>query len=149
MRYIEAVEDYEINSNEKTLFVAGGITGCGDWQSELVETLKDQDITILNPRRKKYPDHPRAEREQITWEHDAMSKAQAVSFWFPNETLCPITLYELGKISAGNKKLFVGVDPDYARKVDLEIQLKLIRSDVKIVYSLGDLTEQIVGWANA
>lgn len=148
MRYIEAVEKYELTIAEKSLFLAGGITGCGDWQSDLIKKIEDEDITILNPRRKVYPDYPDAEREQIEWEYNAMEDAQAISFWFPNETLCPITLYELGKISVGDKPLFIGVDPKYARKTDIEIQTKLIRPDVKIVYSIDELASQVREWAN-
>jgi hypothetical protein len=69
-----------------------------------------------------------------------------VSFWFPKETLCPITLYELGKQSASNKPIFVGVHPEYARRRDVEIQTQLIRPEVKIVYSLEDLAQEIKIW---
>lgn len=147
MKYIEAPQKYESTPNEKSIFIAGGISGTKKWQPELVEMLKNQDITILNPRRKYYPDTPNAAQEQIEWEYEHMQKANAISFWFPKETLCPITLYELGKISAGNQKIFIGLDPEYKRKLDVEFQIKLARPDVQIVYSLEDLAKQIKGWA--
>ncbi|KAL9643210.1 hypothetical protein ABK040_001698 [Willaertia magna] len=81
---------------------------------------------------------------QIEWEFEALHKVQAVSFWFCEETLCPITLYELGKISMlKDTKLFVGVHPNYKRKIDVEVQTKLIRPEVEIVYSIGELSEQV------
>jgi len=145
MRYIEAPEEY--GGSDKSLFLAGGITNCENWQIKLVELLADQDIILLNPRRKKYPENnPNIDKEQITWEHEHLKKATAVSFWFSNETLCPITLFELGKLLMSNKKIFVGVHPLYRRKKDVEIQTKLIQPEIKILYSLEEIAHQIKEW---
>lgn len=147
MKYIECPEIYEDIGNERSLFIAGGITNCSDWQSELVEKLKDENLIILNPRRKHFPiNDPNVEIEQIKWEYEHLKKASAISFWFAPETLCPITLYELGKQSILSKNLFIGVHPNYARKLDVEIQTKLIRPEIKIVYSLHNLADQIKAW---
>lgn len=146
MKYIECPEIYE--GKELSLFLAGGITNCHDWQKELVELLKDTNLTLLNPRRKNFQENNTdIEKQQITWEFDHLKKASAVSFWFTKETLCPITLYELGKQSASKKPIFIGVHPNYKRKRDIEIQTKLILPEIKIVYSLNDLAKQIIFWA--
>ncbi len=145
MRYIECPEIYE--GNERSLFIAGGISNCPDWQSELIKLLKDTNLTILNPRRKHFPtNNSGIEEEQIAWEYLYLAKATAVSFWFPRETLCPITLYELGKQSTGKNPMFIGVRPDYQRRKDVEIQTRLVRPEIKIVYSLEDLAKQIKMW---
>lgn len=146
MRYIECPQVY--NRNERSLFLAGGISNCPNWQSDLVKLLVDADLALLNPRRKFYPiDNHNLEEEQIAWEFEHLARASAVSFWFTKETLCPITLYELGKQNSGNKTLFVGVHPEYSRKRDIEIQTKLSRPEITIVYSLHNLAEQIKEWA--
>jgi hypothetical protein len=142
MRYIECPDTYQ--GNERSLFMAGGITGCGDWQAELVALLSDTAWVLLNPRRKNFPTNdPAAAEWQIKWEHDHLHAASAILFWFPSETLCPITLYELGTWSMTDKPLFIGVHPDYQRRLDVEIQTRLARPEVKIVYSLPDLAELI------
>lgn len=41
------------------------------------------------------------------------------------------------------KPLYVGVHPQYARRTDVEIQTSLVRPEVKIVYSLEALAEQV------
>lgn len=147
MRYIEALTKYY--GNDLSLFMGGGITGCDDWQSELATKLKNEDLVLLNPRRKNFPmDDPEASKEQIEWEHYHLGKSNAVSFWFPKETLCPITLFELGKQSVLGKPLFVGVHPEYQRKLDVEVQMKLERPGIKVVYSLNDLASQITFWTN-
>ena len=137
----------------RSVFLAGGI-GAGavvpDWQSELIERLRDTDLTLLNPRRDDYPAHdPNALREQIGWEHRYLHAARAVSFWFVAETLCPITLYELGcwanwRDERGTPKpILVGAHPDYARRTDLFVQLELVRPEVEIVRSVEKLAAQI------
>ncbi len=142
MKYVECPEVY--GGNEKSLFLAGGISGCGDWQTEMAGMLKDEDLVIINPRRKNFDvENKRLEKEQITWEFEHMKKADIISFWFTSETICPITLYELGKISMTNKYLLVGVHPEYTRRRDVEIQTSLIRPEVKIVYSIEELVEQV------
>lgn len=145
MRRLKAPEEY--SGKDACIFIAGGITGCPDWQNDLAGLLKNTNITILNPRRESYSDQdPDAAPKQIEWEHRHLKKAGAISFWFPKETLCPITLYELGAWSATKKKLFVGVHPEYARKLDVEVQTKLARPDISIVSSLRALAEQITDW---
>ena len=148
MRYIESPTEFP-DSSATSLFLAGGITGCPDWQQEVVSMLRLRPVAIFNPRRKHFPiDDPTASRKQIDWEFRYLRKATAISFWFPYETLCPIVLYELGAWSMMSKPIFVGVHPDYKRRADVEIQTSLVRKDVEIVYSLEDLVQQIVSWEN-
>ena len=76
-----------------------------------------------------------------------------VVFWFPEETLCPIALFELGKElglrSMNNpKKIFIGCHPNYERKFDIEQQTNLVTKntygfELEIVYSLDDLIKQV------
>ena len=144
MQYIEAVANYGGRVYGKSLFLAGGITNCPNWQADMVEMLKDTDLTLLNPRRADFPIHdPNAAQAQIKWEHDALRDVHAISFYFPKETICPIVLYELGAWSMTNKPIFVGMHPEYQRRQDVEIQTQLARPEVEIVYSLEALTEQV------
>ena len=142
MQYIEAI------SNEKpkftSVFLAGGITNCPDWQSEVVDSLKNTDITIFNPRRKNFPIHdPNASFEQIKWEFQKLREADILSFWFSRWSLNPIVLFEYGSALEREKSIIVGVDPDYERKRDVEIQTSLIRPRLEIVTSIQDLTDEI------
>ena len=146
MHYVEALDEYVFppSYDNKSLFLAGGITGCPDWQAEMVEKLSDTDLTLLNPRRKDFPvDDPNAAKEQITWEWHHLDKAKAISFWFAKETVQPIVLFELGKWITQMKMLFIGIHPDYPRRQDVEIQTRLETIGIKIVYSLEDLAVQI------
>jgi hypothetical protein len=147
MNYVECPDVYERKEGEKSLFLAGGISGCRVWQKDMADLLKEEDLVVINPRRRHFDiNDPQMEYDQIKWEYEHLGKSDSVSFWFPKETLCPITLYELGKIVMSDKPLFVGCDPQYERRRDVEIQLGLSRPEVKIVYSLNELAKQIVGW---
>lgn len=146
MRYVEALDSPKHEPGDIFVFMAGGITGCPNWQQELVELLSDVDgLVLMNPRRADFPiGDPNAALEQVTWEHEHLRMADAILFWFPKETLCPIVLYELGAWSMVRRKaLWVGVHPDYARRLDVEIQTQLARPDVQVVYSLEALADQI------
>ncbi len=146
MHYVEALDEYvfpSTNIENKSVFLAGGITNCRDWQKELVEKLSDTDLTLMNPRRKDWPvDDPEASEKQINWEHYHLDRARAISFWFSSETVQPITLFELGKHFLDSEKIFIGVDPDYSRKLDVEIQVGL-ETEIDIVYDLDNLAAQI------
>ena len=145
MIYIECPTEYTPDATPlPSVFLAGGISDCDEWQTRMVELLAPLDLVVINPRRKNFPiDDPAAAEGQIRWEFRHLRRATARLFWFPGATLCPITLYELGTWSAGNAPLFVGVDPAYARRRDVDFQTKLIRPDVRVVYSLQELARQV------
>jgi hypothetical protein len=151
LHYIEALTEYEPGPLP-ALFLGGGITGCVDWQAEIVRLLDRLPLVVLNPRRVNFPSaDPTAAARQIEWEHRHLRKATAILFWFPMETLCPITLYELGTWSVyrdehGPRPLFVGVHPQYQRRQDVEIQTRLVRPEVVIHYDLPSLAEAVKVW---
>lgn len=144
---IEAPNHYTPKENELSLFLGGGITSCPDWQSELIELLKDvPDLVLYNPRRKNFPiDDPNASKEQITWEHDYLQEVDILVFWFSKGSLNPIVLYELGRYgNSSERMLFIGMDKEYKRSQDVLIQTELDRPEVEVVYSLEDLSIQIL-----
>lgn len=142
MQYIEAIS--EEKPKFTSVFLAGGITGCQNWQSEVVNKLKGLDIAIFNPRRKNFPIHdPNASYEQIKWEFNRLREADILSFWFSKGSLNPIVLFEYGSALERKEAIVVGIDPDYERKRDVEIQTLLIRPKLKIVSSIGDLSKEI------
>lgn len=133
---ITAPDSYDFSA--RSCFLAGGIIGCPDWRKQLIDLLSHTDIVFLNPRR-----NPDNEEQQVFWEWYHSRNATAIAFWFCKETMQPVSLFELGRWSSKHKPIFVGIDPDYEMKKNLELQLKFERPDLKIVYSLDDLAQQI------
>jgi hypothetical protein len=120
----------------QSVFIAGGISNCPDWQNEMSAMLDTSLYDVVNPRRAGGFDRTGVTaEEQITWEHRALSLIDACIFWFPCETLCPITLLELGKMlhraQHHNVMLAIGWHPDYQRAFDLEVQIRLENPESK------------------
>jgi hypothetical protein len=137
--------DPEIMRRKRSVFLAGGISECPDWQSEMVELLKGTDIILFNPRRRNFPiDDPNAAEEQINWEDHYLFHADSILYWFCEETLQPIVMNEHGQYARTLKPIFVGIHPNYQRRLDIELRTK--RPDVKIVYNLQDLAEQVIAY---
>ena len=74
----------------------------------------------------------------------------AILFWFPATSICPIALFELGRWSwkyPGNIiAIFVGCDPAYPRRVDVEQQMKLARPELPIYASPLGLYGAVDSW---
>lgn len=151
MNYIEALDVYQPSFGDTSLFLGGGISNCADWQSQVKEFLGSysgfKNFYVLNPRRANFPmDDPNASTAQIEWEHHHLKLSTMVIFWFPCETLCPITLFEYGKHLVGNKKLFVGCHPDYKRKIDVEVQTRLEQPNLKVHDSIESICKDILSY---
>ncbi|MGN6250392.1 MAG: nucleoside 2-deoxyribosyltransferase domain-containing protein, partial [Marmoricola sp.] len=148
VQYVEALTEYD--GPGPSVFLAGGISGTFDWQADVVARLADLPLVILNPRRRDFPmDDPAAAPAQIEWEFRHLRRATAVLFWFPPETLCPIALYELGgRALAREQPLFVGTHPDYQRRLDVEVQLRLARPGVVVASDLAALARQVREWCD-
>ena len=124
-----------------TVFLAGGITGCPNWQAEIENKLGNSPYVLFNPRRDGQFNtlQPEWGVQQIEWEHHHLEKADYVLFWFPKEGQCMITLFELGKCLALNKPVVIGCDPGYIREFDVRTQARLMRPNIPVATSLDEL----------
>jgi hypothetical protein len=152
MQYIEAPTKINYEDYKRTIscFLAGGITGCPNWQDKVVKGLEDTNLMIFNPRRKNFPmGDPEAGKEQILWENEYLNKAHIFSIWFCAEQIQPICLYELGKYTELFKRenrldcISVGIDPNYPRRLDVKEQLRYTAPNIKLHYSLEEHIDSI------
>lgn len=149
MIHVEAPNQPNLQTNKKSIFLAGTIQNSTDWQAQLVEKIRILDIIVYNPRRKVYPNNDQnAAIQQITWEHEYLKAADAISFWFAKTSLNPITLFELGSWIKTPKPLIIGVEPGYPRELDVFTQVGLERKDMKIYQDLDELANGIFGIMN-
>lgn len=133
-----------------SVFLAGGITGCPDWQTEAAELLPDW-VSVYNPRRPNFPiGDPAAGPEQMEWEAQRLATADAILFWFPRplrpEVVQPITFYELGRYAAGmHRPAAVGVDLRFSRAADVRHQMLLARGhDFAVWHTLAGTCDEAV-----
>lgn len=153
-RYVECPDHHTPAPGERSVFLAGGITGTVDWQRTATAAFADTKVVVYNPRRKQFPiDDPSASSEQITWEHHYLHTVDLTVFWFPASdaavTTQPIAMFELGAaITHPARQLVVGADPRYPRVLDIHHQLRLSRPDLT-VHSTLDATlaaaQQLLG----
>lgn len=141
MRIITAPEKHESNVD---IFLAGGISNCPLWQEEAITLLGNVHGIAYNPRRAGELVAEEA-TTQIEWEYHALHHVKNILFWFPEETLCPITLFELGVFSQQkNVNLFVGTHPNYQRKLDVITQLRLARPEVMVRHSVEETVQSFI-----
>lgn len=142
MIYIQAPT--ELTLPPKSIFLAGGISNCHNWQDTVSSMLKDTNYIVMNPRRNDF-DVSKVEEsiKQIEWEFKYLQMATNILFWFPPETVCPITLFEYGKWITSDKPLHVGCDPNYSRLFDIKVQTRLVRPKQIIHTSLDTLVEEV------
>jgi len=131
-----------------SLFLSGSIEmgTAVDWQSRAIAMLKDDDIAVMNPRRKDWDaswkqsiDEPKF-MEQVTWELDGLKRADLIIVNFVPGTKSPITLLELG-LFAASKPMLVVCPEGYWRKGNVDIvceryelsQLSTVESAVGVI----------------
>jgi hypothetical protein len=103
------------NSKDQTIdgisiFLAGSIEMgvAEDWQSKIVNTLKNKYVTILNPRRDDWDSSWVQEQSnpqfnhQVNWELNNLDRADIIFMYFAPDTKSPISLLELGKYVSTN-----------------------------------------------
>ncbi|GAA1267215.1 hypothetical protein Psi02_08990 [Planotetraspora silvatica] len=140
MIHVEAPEEFD--GRMRSVFLAGGITDCPDWQAEVAAGLADLPVAVLNPRRAAFEDSPEAAAEQIGWEYRHLAACDMVLFWFPgSRSVQPIALYELGMWAGRSKPIVVGADPAYIRRLDVEVQLSHVRPGL-VVHTTLNATSQ-------
>lgn len=152
IRYVESPSTIRFDPVFPRVFLAGGITGCPDWQSRMVKLLEETgvDMVVFNPRRENFPiEDPNAARDQIAWEYKHFRMSSCIVFWFSSGTVQPIVMFELGSWSMfdalrpGHVKLVIGVDPSYPRMRDVMIQMELLHPGVVIHFYLEQVARSV------
>lgn len=126
-----------------SVFLAGGITGCPEWQDEAAEIILSY-ANVLDPRRKPWPKEGDM-LEQVQWEYEHLRKATAVLFWFPSSSICPIALLELGAMWERKPwGISVGCEPGYPRAADIFAQAKAFEYKGRIYKDIQELAKAAV-----
>lgn len=150
MKYIKCPDEF--TGHQFKIFCAGGISNCSDWQDTAQKYLAphlNDDYAFINPRRYDFDlSDPSASSWQIEWEYNYLMKSDMIMFWFPHETLCPITLFELG-VYCKYKHIIVGVDDNYARRFDVIKQMSLYKPGIKVKTSLQETLDTTIQFAKA
>lgn len=126
-----------------SVFLAGGITNCANWQKEVIEELEFTNVSIFNPRQENFDiTNTLASHNQIEWEFNRLEQMDIFSMYFcDSESVQPICMYELGRYvvrmqnrfpSDWQKRIVVSVEDGYKRTTDVVTQLGLITPDITV-----------------
>lgn len=158
MRVITAPEKYIRQPNDITVFLAGGITNCWEWQDKVIELLEKENLehlVVFNPRRKDFPiNDPNASYEQIKWEFDMLEQCNIFSMYFcAGESDQPICMYELGRNicrmqmrfpTDWNMRLIITSEYNYKRAKDVSIQTMLATDYITINSNIAQHIDNII-----
>jgi len=97
----------------KSIFLAGTIDNGNseNWQEEIINLYKNDEVTFFNPRRKYWNPLMNSELKdeleyQIKWEQEHLDKADLIIMCLLDNSKSPISLLELG-LYAQSKKIIV------------------------------------------
>ena len=128
-----------------SVFLAGGISKCPNWQNEVIQNLVNEpiDATIFNPRCENFDiEDPTATEKQIEWEFRNLERMDIFSMYFcAGESDQPICMYELGRniVRMQNRfpsdwldRIVISVEKGYKREKDVIEQMKLVSSLITV-----------------
>ena len=126
------------------VFVGGSIDmgSAPDWQRQVIEALRAEDVVLLNPRRPDWdpawkPEANEPEfRRQVEWELAALDSADVVILYLAPGSQSPVSLLELG-LHARSGKVVLLCPPGFWRKGNVDITGE--RYGIKQVENLDEL----------
>ena len=109
-----------------SVFLAGTIEmgKSVDWQADVIERLKDENVTLFNPRRVIAPELEDEIDFQINWELDRLQEADIIFMFLASGTISPISLLELGIYLNSGKPLIAVCEPGYTRRQNVHVTMK-------------------------
>jgi hypothetical protein len=128
--YIQSpnVDVMELRKYCSRIFLAGGIIENDNWQEKVAGFLTQElpRVMIFNPRRESFDmKNDEMLAEQTQWEKYCLKNSTHIAFWFPSSSLCPLSLFELGKYGygGGGQHIEIGMDINYPRRQSIIEQL--------------------------
>ena len=116
------------NKDRLSVFLAGSIEmgKAVNWQTEMTDFFHGLNFDVFNPRRDDWDSSWEQKYsnpqffQQVTWELNALEKANLIIMYFDPNTKSPISLLELG-LFASTGKLHVVCPDGFWRKGNIEI----------------------------
>lgn len=154
-KIIKAPGSLIVPTGNVSIFLAGTIDmgNSDDWQTRVSDLLlaKSNNLTIFNPRRvdwdnswKQSVDDPQF-LQQVKWEHNALTVARHILFYFAPGSQSPISLLELGLFAGKNvvyhDSVFVCCPEGYWRKGNVDFICSLY--GIKMLGRPEDITDHL------
>lgn len=141
---------YPLPGSKPTVFLAGSIEmgKATDWQKKAIKALRPHTSVIYNPRRDDW-DSSWAQRienpqfnDQVNWELEFIDAADFVIVNIEPDTMSPVTLMELGRLTAySHYKTVVCCPKGFWRKGNVDIMCE--RYGIEVFEDFGDLLRHV------
>lgn len=161
MRYIEAFSKNNeswfsrTGRHEFAIYLAGSISEFDNWQQKfvthfenlqgenLLHSFRHKNLTVINPVRKEVNLKRSETKKQIMWESSHAKAADALVFFFSVGSDCSVSLYLYGKYLVSGKKIFVAIDKEHEKMLEIFAHTRIEKPDQNINYSLESLIEEV------
>ncbi len=145
-------------SYDTSIFLGGSIEmgEARDWQKEFVEKftkIKEEgywdgrEWSICNPRRDDWDNTWKQTIkdpnffQQVSWELTYLDRCKHKVFYFAENTVSPITLFELGIFNT-HREVYICAHPDYLRRGNLEVYCHMYHET--LFSSLDEVIKEIL-----
>jgi len=148
MLAIETQSPNRVKPGLINIFLGGSIEmgKAVEWQKDVVESLSDLPVQLLNPRRDDWDnsweqsiDNPEF-KKQVEWELNSLELSDIIIFYIDPNTKSPITLMELGIHSKSNKAIVFCPD-GFWRKGNIDVLCNFY--EIKQVNSFKELIDEV------
>jgi hypothetical protein len=137
-----------VQNSRISVFLAGSIEmgKAEDWQTKVINDLKNFDVDILNPRRRDWDSsweqsiNNKQFSEQVNWELDSLIKSDVILLYLQPNTQSPISLLELG-LFADKNKVIVCCPNGFWRKGNVDIVCN--RFDIPVFETLDEAVKEL------
>lgn len=171
MRIIKPLENYEKAENDVVCFLAGPCPAGNKWRNDIIsfleniekdKTLKLENLVIIDPYRKDWPDTDEGLQEQVKWEAMMTNNSDIFVAYFgqskDNKDTFPMTLFEIGrnmmniKEKFGNNKInhriIAFAHPDYSLYSHLKFEIESLTEKWKTPITLENTNKSIMSVAS-
>ena len=171
MKIIKPLENYKKDENDVICFLAGPCGNGNKWRNDVVsfleniekdKTLKLDNLIIVDPFRKDWPDNDEALKEQVNWEVSMLNDADILVTYFGQskepKDVFPMTLMELGrnmmniKEKFGNNKInhrvLAFAHPEYKLFTQLKFEIEAFTEKWKTPITLESTNKSIMTLAS-
>lgn len=138
----------DIIKKVESIFLAGTIDmgKSIDWQSLVIDELKNYDIIIYNPRRLEWDssweqsiNNPQF-NHQVTWELECLKKSDLIVMYLAENSQSIISMLELG-LHLNNNRIVVYCPSGFHRKGNVDITCKMY--NITVYDKFDDLLDDV------
>jgi hypothetical protein len=167
MKIVKPLEEYTRSENDVICFLAGSCSSNNKWRNEVIaflegietdKTLKLDNLVVIDPFRKDWPETEEGLEEQVKWEVSMLNNCDIFVSYFDKskdeKDVFPMTLFELGRNMMNiknkfnnnkiNHRILVYAHPDYALFNHLKYQVESLTEKWKDSITVENTNKNIM-----